>query len=117
MALHHVTSGEVVDLSPLGSELNSAQTRALVKTDSFEAIYLAVPAGGEMPPHKVSGRFTLHCLEGRVEVGLEDKVVELPAHGWVYFDGGVLHSVRGLEHSSLLLTIMLPASGSSAQTA
>lgn len=113
MALHHASSGEVVDLRPLGSNLREAQTRALVKTDSFEAIRLVIPAGGEMPEHKVSGKFTLHCLEGRISLGLSDGTVELAANEWVYFDGGVMHSVKGIEDSSLLLTIMLPASGSS----
>ena len=113
MALHHASSGEVVDLSPLGPELSEASTRALVKTDSFEAIRLVVPAAGEMPPHKVSGKFTLHCLEGHVRLELSEGSVELSANEWIFFDGGVMHSVVGIEDSSLLLTIMLPSSGSS----
>src|SRR5690606_32335175 len=36
MALYHASSGEVVDLGSLRSELANASTRALVKTDSFE---------------------------------------------------------------------------------
>lgn len=114
MALHHASSGEIVDLRPLGSALKDAHTRALVKTDSFEAIRLVIAAGSEMPPHKVSGKFTLHCLEGRVQVEASSGNAELAAHEWVFFDGGVMHSVKGLEDSSLLLTIMLPASGASA---
>ena len=112
MALPHANSGEPVDLRPLGSSLPEARTRALVKTDSFEAIRLVVPAGGSLPPHKVSGKFTLHCLEGRVRLGLSQETVELSADEWVYFDGGVMHSVEGIENSSLLLTIMLPESSS-----
>ena len=74
----------------------------------------AVAAGGEMPPHKVSGRFTLHCLEGRVRLELSEGSFELSANEWVFFDGGVMHSVVGIDDSSLLLTIMLPSSGKSA---
>ena len=111
MALKHASSGEVVSLQPLGAELRDTKTHALVKTDSFEAIRLVIAAGDEMPSHKVSGKFTLHCLEGHVEIGLSNRTVELSADQWVYFDGGLLHSVRGLSDSSLLLTIMLPATG------
>lgn len=107
MALPHANSGEPVDLTPLGPSFPEARTSALVKTDSFEAIRLVVPAGDSIPPHKVSGKFTLHCLEGRVRLGLSEGTVELAAHEWVYFEGGVLHSLEGIEDSSLLLTIML----------
>lgn len=111
MALHHASSGEVVDLSPLGSKLSQARTTALVKADSFEAIRVVLKAGDEMPAHAVSGKFTLHCLEGRVAIDLPEKSLELAAPQWVYFDGGVPHALRSLEDASLLLTIMLPAEG------
>lgn len=109
MALHHANSGEVVELAPLGAGLQEAHTTALVKTDSFEAIRLVLKAGETLPDHKVAGRFTLHCLEGRVELDLADKTLPLAAHQWVFFDAGVTHGLRALEPSSLLLTILLPA--------
>jgi quercetin dioxygenase-like cupin family protein len=109
MALNHVTSGEVVDLRSGTDRPEARGTRALVKSDSFEAIRLVVPAGGEIPPHQVAGKFTLQCLEGKVRVGVPDGSVELAAGQWVYFDGGVRHSVSAVEDSSLLLTIIFAA--------
>ena len=111
MALHHASAGEVVHLGPLGSDLQSAPTRALVKTDSFEAIRLVLKAGEVLPAHKVSGQLTLHCIEGRVEIDLANKSVELSSHQWIYFDSGAEHGLRALEDSSLLLTILFPANG------
>ena len=113
MALHHLTSGEVATLEPLGPELPEARTRALVKADSFEAIRLVLGSGDELQPHMVSGQFTLHCLEGRVTVELAESSLELAANQWVYFDGGITHGLRATENSSLLLTIRRPASGHS----
>jgi quercetin dioxygenase-like cupin family protein len=113
MALHHAASGEVVDLAPFGARMREAHTRALVKTDDFEAIRLVLAAGDELPAHRVSGRFTLHCLEGRVGLATSTEALELSASQWVYFDGGVTHAVRALEDSSLLLTILLPTTGTS----
>lgn len=112
MALPHATSGEPVNLRPFGSRFAEARTTALVKTDSFEAIRLVIASGHSLPPHKVSGKFTLHCLEGRVRLGLSAGTVELAADDWVFFEGGVLHSLEGIEDSSLLLTIMLADSNS-----
>ena len=106
MAIEHAKSGQIVDLRPLGSELSRAKTTALVKSESFEAIRLIVRAGTEISSHQVSGNITLHCLEGRVLIGLIESALELSAGQWIYLDGGARHSVRGIEDSSLLLTIL-----------
>lgn len=106
MALHHAKAGEVVDLRPLADKLKNAKTAAIIKTQSFEAIRLVVPAGREIPSHDVSGNITLHCLEGCVSLGLAQATIELNAGEWVYLDGGEPHSVKGVEDASLLLTIL-----------
>lgn len=110
MALPHAKPGEIVDLSPLGTAFADARTSALMKTEEFEAIRLVVPAGIDIPEHDVPGSITLQCLEGRVLLGLRSTTLELGPHRWVYLDGGVSHSIRGLEDSSLLLTIFFPQS-------
>lgn len=106
MAVHHAKPGEIVDLRPLGEGLRSAITTALVKSKHFEAVRLVVRAGAEIPPHQVSGNITLHCLEGRVLLGLSESTLELCAGQWVYLDGGARHFVKGIEDSCLLLTIL-----------
>lgn len=106
MALKHAKAGQVVNLHPLGDRLKDAKTAAIVKEESFEAVRLIVPAGSEIPSHQVSGNITLYCLEGRVLLGVEDSEIELNAGDWVYLGGGAPHSVKGVEDSSLLLTIL-----------
>ena len=106
MAREHVKSGDVVDLSPLGAKLGGAKTTALVKSETFEAVRLIVPADRVIAPHEVAGAITLQCLEGRVLLELPDRNLELSTGQWVYLDGGVRHSLKGLEDSSLLLTIL-----------
>jgi quercetin dioxygenase-like cupin family protein len=106
MAVHHAKSGEIVDLQPLGGALKDAKTTAIVKAKTFEAVRLIVRAGDDIAPHQVPGAITLHCLEGRVRLGLTDSSVELSAGQWVYLEGGARHSVTGLEDSCVLLTIL-----------
>ena len=106
MALYDAKPGEAVDLRPLGRDLKEARTSAIVKTDRFEAIRLIVPAGREIPSHSVPGNITLHCLEGRVALGLPASTLDLKSGDWVYLAGGEPHSVKGVEDSSLLLTIL-----------
>lgn len=106
MALHHVAAGEPVDLRPLGAELAGSKTQALVKSDRFEAVRLVISAGTQIPTHAVAGQITLHCLEGRITIPMAGSEIELPAGHWLYLDRRVPHSVRAIENSSVLLTIL-----------
>lgn len=107
MALQHAKPGEIVDLRPLGEKLKDAKTAAIIKSEKFEAVRLIVLAGTEILPHKVPGNIMLHCLEGSVALGLSGSSFILSAGEWVYLSGGEMHSVKGIEDSSLLLTILL----------
>lgn len=107
MALRHAAPGEVVDLQPLGAQLAAAKTHAIVRTLNFEAVRLVVPAGTEIPSHRVAGAITLYCIEGHAQLDLEDGTVEMRAGDWLHLEGGALHSVKGVEDTSMLLTILL----------
>jgi quercetin dioxygenase-like cupin family protein len=106
MALKHADPGEIVDLRPLGDRLGAARTSAIVRTGSFEAVRLVLPAGTEIPSHQVAQQITLHCLEGRAQLGLPAGPVELRAGDWVYLEAGEPHSLKGIEDASLLMTIL-----------
>lgn len=107
MAQHRAASGEVVDLSPLGSENMAAEkTTALVKTNAFEAVRLVMKAGAAIATHQVAGPITLHCLQGRVSVDTANGTFELTAGSWVYLEGSTPHSLRAADDASLLLTII-----------
>jgi quercetin dioxygenase-like cupin family protein len=106
MALKHAEPGEVVGLRPLGDRFAAAKTSAIVRTSSFEAVRLVVPANTEIPSHKVAGQITVHCIEGHAQLGLVGGAVDLRAGDRVYLEGSEPHSVKGIEDTSLLLTIL-----------
>lgn len=108
MAMHRAIPGELYDLAPLGPSLKAARTTAIVKSEMFETVRLIVHAGVEIKTHKVEGPITLHCLEGRALIGLPDKTLELSGDQWLHLEGGVPHWVKGIEDTSLLLTILFP---------
>ncbi|NDZ17302.1 hypothetical protein C7T35_31675 [Variovorax sp. WS11] len=108
MALHHASSGQVVDFGAL--DVEAAQTCALLKARDIEIMWLVVPAGKQVPTHAVSTSMTLQCMRGRVEVQLAGGVKLLEADQVMYLAGGVPHGLHGLEESRLLMTIVLPAS-------
>jgi quercetin dioxygenase-like cupin family protein len=104
MALHHVVPGEKVHLA---SRASAAETRtaALVKTGSFEAAQLVLSAGESIAPHSVPGYATIQCLDGKVTLET-DEPIELRSGDWLYLDRGQEHSLRAVEDTSLLLTIL-----------
>ena len=109
MAIPHVQSGEVIRL-PLGTGLNSSQTTTLVKSAHWELIRLVLPAGKEIPPHKAPGEISVQCLEGRVAFTAQGKTHELTPGQLIYLATGEPHAVKGIEDSSLLVTILFEKS-------
>lgn len=76
-------------------------------TPSFEAVRLIVSEGEEIPPHKVKGELSFYCIEGLAQIGLSDnEVILLSARQWLYLRGNEVHSIRGLQNASLLMTIL-----------
>jgi quercetin dioxygenase-like cupin family protein len=107
MSVPHLKSGEVVHL-PLGKSLPSIKTTTLAKTTDLEVIRLVVPTGKEIPTHKAPGPITVLCVEGRVLFNANGKSKELGPGDFLHLSAGEPHAVKGIEHSSLLVTILLP---------
>lgn len=107
MAIPHALPGQVVDVHPLGARLSAQKTNAVFKSDDLEVIRLVLQAGKSLPPHKVSGEITIHCLEGAMSVSAEGADHALRAGQLLYLGRNVVHSVVALEDTSALVTIAL----------
>jgi quercetin dioxygenase-like cupin family protein len=79
----------------------------LVKTRSMEIIRMVLPAGKQIPPHKVVGEIAVQCLEGRVELTADGDARELQGGELVWLAGGAQHALRGIEDATVLVTILL----------
>lgn len=108
MSIPHAQPGEVVDIRPLGSTLDSLQTTTLVKTDCLEIIRLVLPTGKEIPKHTAPGQIIVQCLEGRIGFTCLGKTHELQSGQFLYLPVKEPHSVKSIESGSLLLTIIMP---------
>lgn len=107
MAITHATSGEVIDVRPLGAAITKTITQAIIKTDDLEVIRMVLLADDEIPPHEVPGEITVQCLEGKVKFSVDNVVRELTPGKVLYVKGGGKHSLHAVENSSLLVTILL----------
>ncbi len=107
MAIPHAHPGLPVDLRPLGDALAKTETTALVKNDAFEAMRLVLGKGQEVcHQHEVEGMVTFYCIEGRVALTASGVTHDLPAGHWVYLVRNDPHTLRAVEDSSVLLTVM-----------
>ncbi len=93
---------------PLRHDLHGAKSRTLLKTEGFEVTRLIVPVGKEILPHKAPAELTVQCLEGRVAFTHKGSTKELKEGELLHVCPGEMHSVKGLEDASLLLTLRLP---------
>lgn len=108
MALPHATSGQLIDVRPLGPRMTEAVSHALFKTHQLELIRLVLPGGKGMPEHTVPGAITMQCMDGAVELHAHQTTQVIQAGQLVYLAGGEPHALHALEDSSILLTIVLP---------
>lgn len=107
MALPHASSGQLVDIRPLGSQLSSSPSRAILKTSGVELMRMVLVAGKTVPEHRVPGECTIQCLEGKVELTSHGQTQLMQTGDLVYFAGGVVHALHAVEDASLLVTILM----------
>ncbi len=106
MAIPHAEPNQVVSVGPLGPVLAATKTSTLIKTDRMQVIRLVVPAGKEIPAHDAPGEITVQCVEGRVAFRASGRTQELGPGELIYLTAGETHALRGIEDSSLLVTIL-----------
>ena len=107
MAIEHALPGQAIDVRPLGGSLSTEKTTALFKSNDLEVMRLVLLAGKSLPPHKVPGEITIHCIEGALDVTAEGKSHVLRAGQLLYLSAHVLHGFTALEDSSALVTVAL----------
>lgn len=107
MAIPHAQPGEVVYAGPLGPALAATKTSTLIKTKSVEVVHMVVPAGKEIKDHKAPGELLVQCVEGKIAFTAMGETKDLGSGQMLYLAPSEVHSVRAIEDSSFLLTILL----------
>lgn len=106
MSLPHASSGDVIDVTPLGERLPAAMSTAIVRTAHIELIRSVLHRGRSVPEHKVDGELTIQCIEGQLTVHAQGRAIALGPGELLFLAGGVPHSVEASEDSSALLTLV-----------
>ncbi len=106
----HAYPGRPIDLQPERASRATATTFPLVKEDAFEAIRMVLRKDHEMAGHQVDGPITIYCLDGQIAFTARGQTHDLTAGHWLFLLGNEPHSLRAIEDSSVLLTILFPHS-------
>jgi quercetin dioxygenase-like cupin family protein len=102
-----VEPGGIVNVRCLGAKLEAI----LVKTRNVKIVHLVIPTGMTVSRYEAQGEIILHCLEGRVSLAALGKTQELKAGQLSYFCIDELVSIQGIEHASLVATIITAKKG------
>ncbi len=106
MAQKKIEPGEVINLYNLKDDMPEDATLALMKTSDMEAIRMVLPKGKEITKHSVDGEMSVQCLKGKTEFDVDGKTHLLTEGDWLYLSRSQPHSLRVVEDSVLLITIL-----------
>lgn len=106
MAIHHAASGELIDISPLVGELKNSITMTLYKSAHLEVFRMVLLSGKILAAHRVTGEITVQCIEGQVEFTSPRGVLSLRKGSLLCLAGGEMHSLKAIEDSSVLVTLL-----------
>ena len=106
MATRHAKPGEIVNLDHWADDLDIDQTKAIVKTEQMELIRLVLSAGDSIPTHKVAGPITVQCVKGKIEFSAMGATQKLQTGELLHLLPGEPHSVKALDNTVVLLTII-----------
>jgi quercetin dioxygenase-like cupin family protein len=99
------------EIAALRAELNwqsAHNAKTLVKRDDLRVVLIALNAGGRMDRHQAPGPITIHALDGRLRVHVEQRQTELSPGQVLFVDAGLPHDVEAPEQSAFLLTVAWP---------
>lgn len=99
-------------LADLAAELevpaNGTLSRVLHQDDQLRVVGFAFAEGEKLTEHASARPVVIQVVHGRLELGLaDDQVVTATPATWVHLPAKLPHTVRALEPSVMLLT-MLP---------
>ena len=107
MALPHANLLDVINVGPLGPELEGTVSTSLIKTDRIQLLHLVLAVHHDQPERHVDQECTIHCLEGDVEVVMALGTRRLRAGNVVVLPARQKHSLRARAESAVLLTLLL----------
>ena len=84
---------------------NKPMIKVLFETEFTKEIRIAMKAGVLMKKHQTSFPIVVELVEGKVDFGVNDQVLNLSKGDLIALDGGVLHDLVSKEDAIVRLTL------------
>ncbi len=81
-------------------------SRVIYKDDRIRLVVFAFDRHQELTEHTASVPAVVQVVSGRLLLGLGDESVEVGPGAWIHMAANLSHSVRALEPSVMLLTML-----------
>jgi quercetin dioxygenase-like cupin family protein len=107
MALPHANLLDVINVAPLGDQLQGQVSTSLIKTERIQLQHLVLAENQDIPQHHVDDECTIHCIEGDVEIVMGAGVRRLRAGNVIVLPARQQHGLRARAASALLVTLLL----------
>ena len=107
MALPHANHLDVINVAPLGDQLQGTVSTSLIKTDRIQLLHMVLAPHQDQPQHHVDDECTIHCLEGDVEVLMPSGNRRLGPGQLVVLPAKQRHGLSARTTSALLVTLLL----------
>jgi quercetin dioxygenase-like cupin family protein len=107
MALPHAKHLDVINVAPLGDQLQGTVSTSLIKTERIQLLHMVLAAHQEQPMHHVDDECTIHCLEGAVDVVMGAGVRQLRPGNVLVLPPRQQHALKARADSAVLVTLLL----------
>ena len=107
MALPHAQHMDIINVGPLGDQLQGTVSTSLIKTGRIQLLHLVLAPHQDQPMHHVDDECTIHCLEGDVELVTGSGVRRMGPGNVVVLQAGQQHALRARARTAVLVTLLL----------
>ena len=97
------------DLGDVAIPQQGILSRTLHADAAVKVVTLALAPGEELSEHAAAMPATLQVVRGRAELGLGPERIDAGVGTWVHMAPGLVHSVRAIEPTVVLLTLIKDA--------
>lgn len=86
---------------------NDRNSLTIYKSETLRLVLIGLHPNAELKPHKANGVINVQVLEGKIDFGIADHHSILQKNQMIAVQEGVMHSVKALEESFFLLSLVM----------
>ncbi len=98
-----------MEIANLYKELEYKETKPVInvlfETSFTKEIRIAMQQGVLMKKHKTSFPIVIEIVEGKIDFGVNNKILNLEKGDLIALNGGVPHNLKAIENSIVRLTL------------